>query len=66
VVDRPPEECDEKSWETLLEDQKPSLTKADPDVTKDQVKQAIRWKKFEKTGVAPESSDEEDDDAGAA
>ncbi|KAI9172347.1 Autophagy-related protein [Paramyrothecium foliicola] len=63
VVDRPTEELTEEAWATLPEEEKPSLSVADPEEMRKQVKQARRWKKFADTGMAPESSsDEEEDD----
>ncbi|KAM0245487.1 hypothetical protein ACHAQJ_010547 [Trichoderma viride] len=57
---RPP--MTEERWDDLPEGDKPVISKANPAVLKEQIKQIKRWKKFEETGQAPDTDSESDSD----
>jgi hypothetical protein len=57
---RPP--MTEEHWDDLPEGDKPIMSKADPAILKQQIKQIKRWKKFEETGQAPDTDSESDSD----
>ncbi|KAF5658502.1 mitochondrial 40s ribosomal mrp2 [Fusarium heterosporum] len=60
VAERLPTDITDEQWNELPEETKPEVTTLDPDVMKEQIKQLRRWKKFEETGLAPDSDSDED------
>ncbi|KAL7800114.1 hypothetical protein V8C37DRAFT_364158 [Trichoderma ceciliae] len=57
---RPP--MTEEHWNDLPEDGKPTMSKADPAMLAEQIRQIKRWKKFEENGQAPNTDSESDPD----
>ncbi|RFU79833.1 hypothetical protein TARUN_2428 [Trichoderma arundinaceum] len=53
---RPP--MTEEHWNDLPAEEKPVMSKADPAMLEEQIKQIKRWRKFEETGQAPDTDSE--------
>ncbi|KAJ4266496.1 hypothetical protein NW762_004483 [Fusarium torreyae] len=64
VAERRPTDITDEHWRELPEENKPGVTMENADVMKEQIKQLRRWKKFEETGLAPDSDSDSDSDEG--
>jgi hypothetical protein len=53
--------AEEKAWEDLSEGDKPSISVADPESMKNEIKQLRYWKQFVETGKPPDSDSESED-----
>ncbi|KAH7161276.1 hypothetical protein EDB81DRAFT_924686 [Dactylonectria macrodidyma] len=62
VIERPQIEFTDQDWQDLPDDNRPSITRIDPEEMKKQRAEARRWKRFEETGEAPDSDYEDDED----
>ncbi|KAM0201287.1 hypothetical protein ACHAPI_002162 [Fusarium lateritium] len=60
VAERLPTDITEDQWNELPEETKPEITALDPNVMKEKIKELKRWKRFEETGLAPESESDEE------
>jgi hypothetical protein len=58
--EHPPIEIIDEQVMSPPPDEMPSMSTADPEEMKRQVKQYMRWKKFAETGEAPDDSSDED------
>lgn len=62
VVELPPvQDITEEDWTKIPEEEKPEIMTVDPEVLKEQLRQQRRWRRFEKTGQAPNSDDDDDE-----
>lgn len=62
VIERPPvQEFTEEDWEKVPEEDKPEITPLDYEALREELRQQRLWRKFERTGLAPNSDDEEEE-----